>query len=93
MFYLRKDSLFTSSRFSSYINNLHPQKNQHLYQIIEKIIDCAIPLWNTTLTPLKATYWSFNRIVYREAQYDPDPNDIPEDEGPQQQDNENDDDF
>jgi hypothetical protein len=46
-----------------------------------------------TLTPLKATYWSFDRIPYRGAQYDPDPEEIPEEEGPQQEDNESEDDF
>lgn len=85
--------MLTSSRLSSYINNLHPQKHLSLYKTIEEVIDRAIPLWNMTLTPLKAMYWRFNRITYKEAQYDPDPEDIPEDEGPQQQDNENDTDF
>jgi hypothetical protein len=85
--------LLTISRFSSYINNLHPQKHQNLYAIIEQIIDRAIPLWNMTLTPLKATYWRFNRIPYEAAEYDPDPEDIPEEEGPQQDEDEDEDDF
>ncbi|KIL58130.1 hypothetical protein M378DRAFT_341318, partial [Amanita muscaria Koide BX008] len=40
-------------KITSYINNLHPQKHQELYGIIEKIIGCTIPLWNATLTPQK----------------------------------------
>ena len=57
------------------------------------MIDRAIPLWNMTLTPLKATYWRFDRIPYEGAQYDPDPEEIPEEEGPQQEDNESEDDY
>jgi hypothetical protein len=36
----------------SYINNLHPQRDAALYFAIEKIIACAVPLWNLTLRPL-----------------------------------------
>ena len=82
-----------SSRFASYVNNLHPQKHRDLYSIIEQVIDCAIPLWNMTLTPLKATYWRFNRITYEGAEYDPDPEEISEEDGPQQEANETEDDY
>lgn len=37
-------------RIESYINNLHPQNHPDLYQTIEKIIRCALPLWNITLS-------------------------------------------
>ncbi|KAL3425436.1 hypothetical protein PVAG01_02227 [Phlyctema vagabunda] len=35
---------------TSYINNLHPQKHQKLYKIIENIVSRSIPLWNFTLS-------------------------------------------
>ena len=44
-------------RITSYINNLHPQRHRDLYSIIEKIITCAIPLWNTTLSWQKMQRW------------------------------------
>ena len=39
----------------SYINNLHPlqQDTAALYPLIENLIECAIPLWNRTLSPFK----------------------------------------
>ncbi|EDR01448.1 uncharacterized protein LACBIDRAFT_333174 [Laccaria bicolor S238N-H82] len=40
------------SRITSYINNLHPGKDKHLYPIIEEIITASIPLWNIALAPL-----------------------------------------
>ena len=40
----------------SYINNLHPQTHKNLYSVIEKVVAKAVPLWNQTLTPLKAPY-------------------------------------
>ncbi|KAE8369834.1 hypothetical protein BDV27DRAFT_152713 [Aspergillus caelatus] len=51
----------------SYINNLHPQQNAHLYHIIEKIIAQALPLWNTTLTYMNHDYW---RIPYNRVEYE-----------------------
>ena len=56
------------ARITSYINNLHPQRHADLYQIIEQVIGCAIPLWNITLAPLAVPGsrppW-FKRIHYR----------------------------
>lgn len=56
----------------SYINNLHPAKYKHLYSIIEKIIDHAIPLWNMSLFPLKDDNGlDINlRIPYEEQEFD-----------------------
>lgn len=34
----------------SYINNLHPQENPELYDLIEKIIAKAVPLWDQILS-------------------------------------------
>jgi hypothetical protein len=36
-------------KFTSYINNLHPQRYADMYQTIEKLIETAIPLWDQCL--------------------------------------------
>lgn len=41
--------IHSSSRITSYINNLHPKKFKPLYNVIEKIIAKSIVLWNRTL--------------------------------------------
>ncbi|KAH2173780.1 hypothetical protein KXW37_000628 [Aspergillus fumigatus] len=66
-------------RIASYINNLHPNKHRQLYQVIEKILEQTIPLWNTTLTLVRDKY---KRIPYNEVQYDehPEPEPQPENE-------------
>ncbi|RAH86640.1 hypothetical protein BO86DRAFT_445102 [Aspergillus japonicus CBS 114.51] len=52
-------------RITSYINNLRPDRDCPLYDAIEKIITCTVPLWNETLTPLiDDAYRNFNRIDY-----------------------------
>eukprot|EP00915_Cephaloidophora_sp_WS-2016_P002106 GHVH01002831.1.p1 GENE.GHVH01002831.1~~GHVH01002831.1.p1 ORF type:complete len:614 (+),score=92.48 GHVH01002831.1:106-1947(+) len=38
------------AEFSSYINNLHPESHKALYDTIEKIFFCFVPLFNATLT-------------------------------------------
>ncbi|KAF2724219.1 hypothetical protein K431DRAFT_218256 [Polychaeton citri CBS 116435] len=38
-----------SVRIKSYINNLHPQKHQDLYRVLETIIASAVPMWNATI--------------------------------------------
>lgn len=53
-------------RIASYINNLHPQENRTLYEVLERIIARTIPLWNTTLTHAEN---EDNRIVYTEVEY------------------------
>lgn len=61
-----------------------------LYDLIEKLIDASIPLWNTTLAPLAdKTLVREPRIPYTVVKYDPDP----ESEQIQRQPGENDDDF
>ncbi|KAH0565668.1 hypothetical protein GP486_000942 [Trichoglossum hirsutum] len=69
----------------SYINNLHPQKHKGLYTIIEQVIARAIPLWNMTLRQLKTLEVDFKRIKYLECEYDPDDEDIPDDQRPQRE--------
>ncbi|KAM6491104.1 Protein of unknown function (DUF4246) domain containing protein [Amanita muscaria] len=51
-------------KITSYINNLHPHQNKDLYCIIEKIIGCAIPLWNESLTRQKTPGYRFLRFQY-----------------------------
>lgn len=58
-------------RIVSYINNLHPVEHRELYRLIEKLIDCTIPLFNSTLTPLKDMLHSRARIEYTKAEYYP----------------------
>ncbi|KIM72382.1 hypothetical protein PILCRDRAFT_99389 [Piloderma croceum F 1598] len=80
-------------KITSYINNLHPQHHKDLYGVIEKILAKVIPLWNMTLTPLQKDFTILPRIVYEECVYDPDPEDIPDEEKPQQEDGEDEDDY
>lgn len=57
-------------RILSYINNLHPQKHNELYKVIEQIIDKAIPLWDTTLAPLQASSSIEPRIPYLRCEHE-----------------------
>ncbi|KAG6909612.1 hypothetical protein DXG01_016394 [Tephrocybe rancida] len=85
-----------TAKIVSYINNLHPERNQDLYAVIEKIIEHTILLWNLTLTPLKALHAGgpeWKRISYTECQYDPNPEYGPETDGPQRGDDEDEDEF
>ncbi|KAG5645508.1 hypothetical protein DXG03_005918 [Asterophora parasitica] len=83
------------AQITSYINNLHPERHRDLYDVLEQLITCVIPLWNRALTPL-ASRSSLQplRIEYTGCTYDPDPEyDAPETEGPQQVDFANEDDW
>ncbi|KAF5323961.1 hypothetical protein D9611_008229 [Ephemerocybe angulata] len=60
-------------KIATYINNLHPKHHRELYTVIEDIIEAAIPLWELTLSPHHNSPNSVRRVVYREARYDPDP--------------------
>ncbi|KAF8971362.1 hypothetical protein BDZ97DRAFT_1901571 [Flammula alnicola] len=72
------------SRITSYINNLHPMTGKPLYELIEKLIDASIPLWDLTLAPLQQPYFYHDRrIAYTGCTYDPDPENGPETDGPQ----------
>ncbi|KAL2170590.1 hypothetical protein VTG60DRAFT_4603 [Thermothelomyces hinnuleus] len=37
-------------RFTSYINNLHPNKHPEIYRLIEQLVDTAIPVWERVLS-------------------------------------------
>lgn len=41
------------ARVTSYINNVHPQRHQPFYYVLEKFIDATLPLFNRTLIDLK----------------------------------------
>ncbi|PPR02044.1 hypothetical protein CVT24_011204 [Panaeolus cyanescens] len=76
------------TRITSYINNLHPRE-KGIYELVEKIIDASIPLWGVTLSPLRngQVDLDYRRVYYDDdggAQYDPDPANAPDTEGPQQ---------
>lgn len=76
-------------KITSYINNLHPKRHRDLYAILEKIISHTIPLWNLTLTPLKKLgdfVHNPARIEYTSCEYNPDPENGPETDGPQETD-------
>jgi hypothetical protein len=79
-------------RITSYINNLHPKDHADLYRVIEGILDCAVPLWNVTLTGLKLGPKQ-NRIKYKDVTYDPDPENMPDSERPPQEADEDEDDY
>lgn len=42
--------------FDSYINNLHPDHHPELYEILEKILSCFIPIFNKVLTQLRSPW-------------------------------------
>ncbi|KZF21064.1 hypothetical protein L228DRAFT_248827 [Xylona heveae TC161] len=79
-------------KIMSYINNLHPHTHNELYPIIEKIIVCAIPLWNKTLDHQRRPLFSGRekrRIEYNIVDYE----EIPEHLKPQQLPGEDEDDY
>ncbi|PPQ74093.1 hypothetical protein CVT24_012938, partial [Panaeolus cyanescens] len=89
-----QDSSFQFNEITSYINNLHPDERD-IYRVIEKIIDASNPLWDLTLSPLQAQYPRFppRRVLFEGCEYDPDPENGPETEGPQQLPDEDDEEF
>ncbi|EDR01452.1 uncharacterized protein LACBIDRAFT_295569 [Laccaria bicolor S238N-H82] len=67
-----------NARITTYINNLHPVRDQKLYGIVEQVITAAIPLWELTLAPLIPDFSHTPRIEYTDVVYDPDPENGPE---------------
>ncbi|KGO68163.1 Protein of unknown function DUF4246 [Penicillium italicum] len=53
-----------SCRIVSYINSAHPVHHKPLYEVVEKIIARAIPLWNRSLSVILHP-----RIEYSEVEY------------------------
>lgn len=68
-------------RIDSYINNMHPTKHRHLYDLIEELFNLTVQQWNGTLTPLKDMLHSRARIEYKKAEYYPLPKEV-EDQTP-----------
>lgn len=93
MFAIPRIKLIPKRRIISYINNLHPKVHKSLYEVIERVIEIAIPLWNQTLTPLKFLAYNSPRIDYGGCIYDPDPENWPEEDQLQQLPNETEDDY
>ncbi|OJJ46005.1 hypothetical protein ASPZODRAFT_67184 [Penicilliopsis zonata CBS 506.65] len=58
-------------RIASYINNLHPIRHRECYTLIEELLNLAIPMFNTAMTPLKDMLHSRARIEYHVAEYYP----------------------
>jgi hypothetical protein len=56
--------------FTSYINNIHPQRNKHFYGMFEKVLDKVIRMWDMCLTPVKNVLHSRARIELREVKYE-----------------------
>ena len=48
------------SKLSSYINNLHPQKHANIYELMERLIDVSLPMWDQALKIVD----SHNRLMY-----------------------------
>ncbi|PFH48549.1 hypothetical protein AMATHDRAFT_5691 [Amanita thiersii Skay4041] len=64
-----KVDILRSAKITSYINNLHPKKYKQLYRDIERVIECALPLWSSALNPLKNPSRPPNRVIYTKVQY------------------------
>ena len=64
---IQRISLTLYSRIRSYINNLHPHKNNELYHIVEEILSAVMPLWSETL---KSLSFSPQRIWYEGDAHD-----------------------
>ena len=79
----------------SYINNLHPlqEDTAALYPLLEKLVECAIPLWNRTLSPFKTK----TMLPARISDWSNSPNgygySVDNDEAPAQESDEEEDDF
>lgn len=79
-------------KINSYINNLHPDDHGDLYSVVEELITRAVPLWNMTLSST-VHQLQHQRISCTLVEYDPDPDDIPEDQRPPQGEDEDEDDY
>ncbi|KGO40961.1 Protein of unknown function DUF4246 [Penicillium expansum] len=60
---INKDS---RCEISSYINNVHPIEHRGLYDVVEKVIERTIPLWDQSLTKMA---WGKQRIPYTKVEY------------------------
>ncbi|KAH9478441.1 hypothetical protein JR316_0008896 [Psilocybe cubensis] len=56
-------------KITTYINNLHPQREKPLYALVEKLIKESIPLWDLTLAPLRNDFCHQLRIKYHHVEH------------------------
>jgi hypothetical protein len=66
-------------RVVSYINNAHPVHHKRLYEVVEKIIARAIPLWNRSLSVIDDARIKYDDVRYGEHP-DPEPVEPEEDD-------------
>ncbi|EEH19936.2 hypothetical protein PABG_02195 [Paracoccidioides brasiliensis Pb03] len=79
-------------KITSYINNLHPNDHWDLYEVIEKVIEQAVPLWNKTLTPSRIRL-PYIRIPYDCGEEKLDEEAMKTDPKPEQESDEDEDDY
>ena len=73
---------------------MHPALEKPIYGLLAKLITSSIPLWNLTLAPLADSEFRHGRrIHFTDCEYDPDPENGPETDGPQQIPDEDEDDY
>lgn len=60
----------------SYINNAHPIRHRALYEVVEKILEQTIPIWEHSLIWKK---WGDERIPFTKVEYEDDGSTEPED--------------
>lgn len=66
--YLPFDVSFTEEgcHIESYINGLHPREHSGLYEIIEKFIAQAVPLWNESLSQTRSNW---KRLILDQVEF------------------------
>jgi hypothetical protein len=64
---------------------LHPTQERSLYDLVAKLITASIPLWNLSLAPLADFKFRHSQRIQYTCEYDPDPENGPETDGPQQE--------
>jgi hypothetical protein len=60
------------AKIVSYINNLHPDAHEELYGVLEQLVECAVPLWNESLS------WFYGRLRIKVLNTSRDDYDIPD---------------
>ncbi|PPQ86637.1 hypothetical protein CVT25_006821 [Psilocybe cyanescens] len=69
-------------KITTYIDNLHPIHEKHLYSFIETVIKESIPLWDLTLAPLRNYFTHQLRIKYTTVDHAPEGENNPDIVGP-----------
>jgi len=50
-------------KFTSYVNNLHPDKHPEIYKAIEQLVDISIPAWDYVLHGYTSSIGGFGRFM------------------------------